>query len=274
MDLTSKMLRDVEFRDRLRGYDTDEVDEFLEQVAVGVDELHAQLLAARTQAASAPQAPAATRAAIEEDDSIRRTLVLAQRTADLAIAEAKEEASRLLDEAHAEAERLVTDAREEVVRLESAAESELKARVARLNHERDDLERAVSQLTALVDAERTRLTENLGALVALVSNLGVSDTAASIAAARPTTSTPPPPFLADDPATEEVFEAEAADLDLNLDDLAISRPITTPTPTYAPPTDPALTTEVDEALWERWAASGDGDDRRVDDPFNFGHSNE
>ncbi len=39
MDITGKVLREVEFRDRLRGYDTDEVDEFLEEVAVAVDEL-------------------------------------------------------------------------------------------------------------------------------------------------------------------------------------------------------------------------------------------
>ena len=47
MEISAKMLREVEFRDRLRGYDTDEVDEFLEKVAIGIDELRAELVAVR-----------------------------------------------------------------------------------------------------------------------------------------------------------------------------------------------------------------------------------
>ena len=43
MDLSAKVLREVEFRDRLRGYDTDEVDEFLEKVAVAVDEMQEKM---------------------------------------------------------------------------------------------------------------------------------------------------------------------------------------------------------------------------------------
>src|SRR5258707_1112581 len=44
MEISAKVLREVEFRDRLRGYDTDEVDEFLEEVAVAVEELQRPLL--------------------------------------------------------------------------------------------------------------------------------------------------------------------------------------------------------------------------------------
>jgi len=39
MEISGRILREVEFRDRLRGYDTDEVDGFLEKVAGAVDEL-------------------------------------------------------------------------------------------------------------------------------------------------------------------------------------------------------------------------------------------
>ena len=51
MEISGRILREVEFRDRLRGYDTDEVDEFLEKVAVAVDELVAELGAARDKLA-------------------------------------------------------------------------------------------------------------------------------------------------------------------------------------------------------------------------------
>ncbi len=43
MDLSAKLLREVEFRTSLRGYDTDEVDEFLEKVAVAVEELQEKM---------------------------------------------------------------------------------------------------------------------------------------------------------------------------------------------------------------------------------------
>jgi DivIVA domain-containing protein len=43
MDISAKTLREVEFGGQLRGYDTDEVDEFLENVALAVDELHRRI---------------------------------------------------------------------------------------------------------------------------------------------------------------------------------------------------------------------------------------
>ena len=114
MEISGRILREVEFRDRLRGYDTEEVDEFLEKVAAAVDELLAQLDAAREAAAHAAENG-------EADDTLRRTLVLAQRTADLAIKEAREEASAMLEDARAEAEQLVGSAREESATLRSEA---------------------------------------------------------------------------------------------------------------------------------------------------------
>src|SRR5271154_6237769 len=120
MEISGKVLREVEFRDRLRGYDTDEVDEFLEKVAVAVDELRAQLLslgeraerAERVERAdfterstperapveySAPQPAFAASSDVEE--GIARTLLLAQRAADLAMKEAEEASTRLLEDA-------------------------------------------------------------------------------------------------------------------------------------------------------------------------------
>ncbi|HWD23960.1 MAG TPA: DivIVA domain-containing protein [Acidimicrobiales bacterium] len=275
MDLTSKMLRDVEFRDRLRGYDTDEVDEFLERVAVGIDELHSELAAAKSQqmAAPAPVAePPVQRSPLEDDDSIRRTLILAQRTADLAIAEAK-----------AEAERLLGEAQDSARRLESDAEIELSKRVARLTEEREVLERDVRAISALVDDERNRLAASLDMLQSQVSGLKVSDSFEAAANARPepavripdpAVSAPEPeaqPFLADEPATEE-----SGDLELDLDITAITpspAPVTGQVPTYASPSQAPSTQsdepEVDEALWERWASSADSD-KSTEDPFRFG----
>src|ERR1700722_667609 len=105
MEVSARMLRDVEFRDRLRGYDTDEVDEFLEKVAVGVDEMHAELARVAERASRAERD--AEDVPVLDDEGIRRTLVLAQRTADLAIKEAHNEADSLLADARAQSEQLL-----------------------------------------------------------------------------------------------------------------------------------------------------------------------
>jgi DivIVA domain-containing protein len=287
MDLTSKMLRDVEFRDRLRGYDTDEVDEFLERVAVGIDELHAELVAARHQLEAAPVSvpePVPQRSMIDDDDAIRRTLILAQRTADLAISEAKAEADQLLEGARSESTRLVGDAQDAARRLASDAEVEVKARVARLTEQRETLEHDVRSLVALVDGERSRLAATLDILLSQVSGLTISESLEQVASPPPEPPTAPPAvpeevstsFLADDPSPDE----ESADLDMELDITAIApkdeRPVTAPVPTYSPAgegTTSASTEdpEVDEALWERWASSGDSE-KSGEDPFDFGHA--
>ncbi|HLI15110.1 MAG TPA: DivIVA domain-containing protein [Acidimicrobiales bacterium] len=171
MEISGKVLREVEFRDRLRGYDTDEVDEFLENVAVAVDELRAELDALRQRAASQAEPT-------PDDDAIRRTLVLAQRTADLAIKEANEEASRILESARAQAQALVAGAEERARQLESEAADDLTQRIARLGEERRRLELELAALVRLAEAERERLSAGLTAALRQVEQgLAVSEAA-------------------------------------------------------------------------------------------------
>src|SRR5258706_16071243 len=103
MDLTPETLRSATFRDKLRGYHPEDVDEFLESVARGLEVLLARLRDAseRARAAAAPPEPS------RDADEAVRTLSLAQRTADLAISEAKAEAERLLKAAEQRANKLV-----------------------------------------------------------------------------------------------------------------------------------------------------------------------
>src|ERR1700683_318871 len=129
MEISSKELREVEFRERLRGYDTTEVDEFLERVAVAVDELHAQL---RQMGDRPAPPPVPSRLASEDDDTLRRTLILAQRTADMAIREAQEQAEELLENARAEADAALAHAQEAAKRLASDAQRELHEETDRL----------------------------------------------------------------------------------------------------------------------------------------------
>ena len=100
MELTPKVFDDVEFRERFRGYDPDEVDSFLEQVARAVQELDQKLKDALDRA---EKAEARAREAGDADEALRRTLVLAQRTADAAVSEAETRAAALLAEAEGKA---------------------------------------------------------------------------------------------------------------------------------------------------------------------------
>jgi cell division initiation protein len=168
MEISARVLREVEFNSSLRGYNTDEVDEFLEQVADGVDRLQAEAKAAIERADNAERTAHDRTGGFDDDDSIRRTLVLAQRTADLAIREAQEEAGQILDRARGEAETLVTEARESSERITSDAERRLHEDVTRLASSRDALRTEVDTLVSLLGAERERLTETLGAALRYV----------------------------------------------------------------------------------------------------------
>ncbi|MGB9113247.1 MAG: DivIVA domain-containing protein [Acidimicrobiales bacterium] len=150
MDISGRVLREVEFRDRLRGYDTEEVDEFLEKVAVAVDDLLTQLDAAKEASARAEESP-------DIDESLRRTLVLAQRTADLAIKEARDEASAMLEDARAQAEELVGSARQESSTLRAEAQTRAKETIADLEERKTQLETEVAETTNFIEALRKQL---------------------------------------------------------------------------------------------------------------------
>ena len=150
MEISGRVLREVEFRDRLRGYDTEEVDEFLEKVAAAVDDLLSQLDTAREAAAHGAENG-------DTDDTLRRTLVLAQRTADLAIREAREEASAVLEDARAEAEQLVGSAREESSTLRAEAAARARETIADLEDRKTTLETEVAEISSFIEALRKQL---------------------------------------------------------------------------------------------------------------------
>jgi DivIVA domain-containing protein len=145
MDVSPQLLRDVEFREKWRGYSADEVDEFLERVAEGIDTLQTQLREADERATRAERRVLET-----SDDDVRRALVLAQRTADAALTEAQEEADRRVAAAEEQAKAVRTDA-------EERAATELRELAAR----RAELEADVSALTNYVREQRARLSDEL-----------------------------------------------------------------------------------------------------------------
>lgn len=183
MDISPQTVRQVEFRDKkLNGYHPDDVDEFLEKVATGIEIMQERLRLATDRAVRAEAAAGGSR---EEDDTLRRTLVLAQRTADLAVKEGREQAARLVESAESDAAARTAAAEDEASRLVEQANVKVRADVARLEGARRQLAQDVDRLVRYVDEQRARtravLTDaaaNLDAALALPERPVLSDVAA------------------------------------------------------------------------------------------------
>ncbi|HEY7070796.1 MAG TPA: DivIVA domain-containing protein [Acidimicrobiales bacterium] len=186
MELTPQSLHSVEFREARRGgYNTRDVDDFIERVAAGVGHLNERLRDAmgRADAADSRLAEAqreldearrrpVTAEASETDETLRRTLVLAQRTADATIKEAKEEANRVLSEARAEAARTRSEAESHARRGAEGARAAAAAEVESLIADRDKLKIDVDVLSKRLSDQRANLRNGISELQRILDDPG------------------------------------------------------------------------------------------------------
>ena len=186
MDESPQAVAGTTFRIVKKGYDPDEVRAYLSNVsrALTAAQEHAASMEARARQAVAKaqelmqqrQATPERGMKLEDTETISRTLLLAQRTADNTTADARREAEKTLATARAEAETALAGAREEALRLVETAradarragenervqvEEELQQLLARLEFLRDD----VTQLDRFTGEQRTRLRETADALI-------------------------------------------------------------------------------------------------------------
>jgi DivIVA domain-containing protein len=160
------------------GYDQREVEAFRTAAAEALEQAtqEATAMEARARAAVArlqelqqqPSGPAPDDAspgpsavAAEEAETISRTLLLAQRTADTTIAEAEREANQIIESAKAESRKA---GEAERVRVEG----EVQALLAR----RDFLESDVEQLDQFLAAQRDRITAVAADLTNVTTRVG------------------------------------------------------------------------------------------------------
>jgi DivIVA domain-containing protein len=184
MELTPQAIHAVEFREaRKGGYNTRDVDDFIERVAGGVNQLNERVREAHTRAEAAearlvdtqreldearrrPMSPEAA----ETDETLRRTLVLAQRTADATIKEAKEEANRVLSEAREEAARTRAEAEADARRGAEGARMAAQAEVESLITNRDALKADVETLTKRLGEQRNNIRAGVNELQRLLDD--------------------------------------------------------------------------------------------------------
>ncbi|MDQ3986948.1 MAG: DivIVA domain-containing protein [Actinomycetota bacterium] len=171
MDVTPREINEKQFRDAWRGYNQEEVDDFLDRVAESLDRITQENESTRRRNHELEQALATTR---DTEEMLKKTLVTAQRAAEEAIAKAKSKAEQLVEDA----EKRALGANEKARRIIDAAEEE--AHRKRLEEERKgeakrrELDAAITRMSAyqsdLQRKLRTFLEEQKLALDALVES--------------------------------------------------------------------------------------------------------
>ena len=178
MEVTPQAVASATFRVSKKGYDPDEVRSYLANVARALSDAHDRANHMETRARQAvariQEVQAAGRAAdpdrVDDSSTISRTLLLAQKTADDTVAQARFDADQfrisaraesdsLIAKAHSDAEQIVAEARTDARSVADAetlrAEAELQQLLIRLEFLRDD----VGHMEEFTVTQRERLLE-------------------------------------------------------------------------------------------------------------------
>src|SRR5580698_5159829 len=169
-------LRTVEFRLGLKGYNVDEVDEYLDRAAQESEALqeHVRQLTERLRQASdrivqlerdrrsAPgengvAAGAGSEDAALTDETLQRTLVLAQKFVDQTKRESEAEAAAIVARAEDTARAAVEKAEQEAHNLMTESQQKLREEVSRLEATRTHLATDVESMARHLESERNRL---------------------------------------------------------------------------------------------------------------------
>lgn len=171
MDVSPRSIHDKQFHDAWRGYDQEEVDDFLDRIAETIDRIQRENHALTQRVRQLDQAVATSR---DTEDMLKKTLVTAQKASEEAIANAKAKAEQLITEA----EQRVSSANEQAKARMSALEDEVRRKTIDLdrdhaNRKRDldtSIERLKSYESELKQRLKTFLEQQLKALDALIDD--------------------------------------------------------------------------------------------------------
>jgi DivIVA domain-containing protein len=171
---SADQIRRREFVTIRRGYDPDQVREFLERVAVQVQQMEGMIRDARLEAEAAHRASAEPRVDPYQQLSARLTDVIraADEAAERVRREAGEDAERMLSEARADADRVRTDAQAKAEEARASADRALR-------EARDQADRTIAGLSTrretLVDQLAQMQARLLGVAEQLESAIQIRD---------------------------------------------------------------------------------------------------
>lgn len=209
MELTPELFEKIEFTERRRGYDTEEVETFLEQAGTALARMMASVRQTEAAAAESESRIAALEAQVaeaqtsapavpmneeEEVEHAARTLLAARRTSEAIEDEARKKAQELLLDAKSRADRTVSEAQAEAEELVSAARAQADQdsvdHRARLLDEVRDLEARRVELTEIVGQLDDRLAGYRDELTAAAAELTALATDPSRVGPRPSVAVP------------------------------------------------------------------------------------
>jgi DivIVA domain-containing protein len=236
-------VRNAEFKIVRKGLDPDEVSQFLVEVADSLEKAqnHATAMEARARAAvqraqdlAAAQPESGTDATDgspvsvpDEAETISRALLLAQRTADTAIAEAEAEAEAVRASAAEEATRELDAARELATQMAEAAKADaeklfadekeaIAVEIVEMKENRDLLAADAGALDSFLAAQRERIRDAASTLVDLTERVpgGLAEMAAPVLDSRARDDTAELPARSDDVTEDDTAgEPDAAAVD-------------------------------------------------------------
>ncbi|MBW3666767.1 MAG: DivIVA domain-containing protein [Actinobacteria bacterium] len=156
--LTPSDIEQKTFSTALRGYDLDEVDDFLDEVVSSIRDLQEELAEARSSAAKSPEP-------VADESAVGRALIAAQSAADQILAAARDDADRALANAKEEADRLITEAQEQAEEFVAERDSKKAQAEAEMQALSEHVSNIRTQLALLATAVADKLDE-MDALVA------------------------------------------------------------------------------------------------------------
>jgi cell division initiation protein len=246
MSITALEIQEVRFGEVKKGYDPNEVDEFLERVASDVDTLNRALSEAATRiktaearveeaerraekaASSAAAAPAPSTGAKSEDtisqDVISKAFIAAQKSADALQEEARKEAEKVYREAESKGRDIVREALSEkqktlaeLDRLRESSEQFRTEYLSLLKHFQADAQKRLAvfddvippsiDASGALDAQKRLISANDAAVPA--ASADAQPSAARSGAASPLSPVhPPAPFT---PVDDDELDIEEID---------------------------------------------------------------
>ena len=178
MNALNDLTTEVRFRERMRGYDFEEVDSYVKTVSRATAQAAEQISGLQQRLAQTESHSSDYEGVPETREMLLRTLVLAQRTADAAVSEARSEAKSITDFAQERAAKRVSEAEAAAnERLRSSEERAVQTLAEAEENCQLILAEAKRTAAAELATERARKMEEIQALDATRAELEAATTA-------------------------------------------------------------------------------------------------
>ena len=178
MNALNDLTTEVRFRERMRGYDFEEVDSYVKTVSRATAQAAEQISELQQRLAQTESHSSDYEGVPETREMLLRTLVLAQRTADAAVSEARSEAKSITDFAQERAAKRVSEAEAAAnERLRSSEERAVQTLAEAEENCQLILAEAKRTAAAELATERARKMEEIQALDATRAELEAATTA-------------------------------------------------------------------------------------------------